>query len=217
MATRKALIAGTTGLVGGFCLQALLDAPNYAKVIALVRKPLFKPHRKLQVIQSNFDDLQNDLAGIHTHDVYCCLGSTMKKAGSREAFRKIDLSLVVKLAVLMKDQGAEQFVVITALGADKNSKVFYNRVKGETEAVLQGLGYQCLRIIRPSLLLGPREEFRPGEKAAVMLAPLLRPIFFGALKKYQPVEAEKVAHFMVKVASEQPISGVHVYESNMIV
>ncbi len=216
MTTRNALLVGATGLIGSFCLQALLDNPDYSIVIALVRKPLLTTHRKLKVILSKFDNLQNDLADIQVHDVYCCLGTTIKKAGSQEAFEKIDLSLVVMIAGLMKKQGAEQFLVVSALGADKNSKVFYNRVKGETEAALQELGYPCLRIIRPSLLLGPREEFRLGEKVAVLLTPLLQPLLFGGLKKYRPVEAEKVAEFMVKVARKKPISGVHVYESNLL-
>ena len=116
----------------------------------------------------------------------------------------------------MKKQGAEQFLVISALGADKDSKVFYNRVKGEMEAALQELGYPCLRIIRPSLLLGPREEFRLGEKIGVMLAPILKLFMQGPLKKYRPVEAEKVGRFMVKIARDEPIVGVYVYESNLI-
>jgi uncharacterized protein YbjT (DUF2867 family) len=216
MTIRKALIVGATGLVGGFCLQALLDDPNYSEVIALVRKPILKTHRKLKTIVTKFDNLQIELSNVHADDFYCCLGTTIKKAGSQEAFKKIDLGLVVTVAELMKKQGAEQFLVISAMGADKNSKVFYNRTKGEMETALQELGYPCLRIIRPSLLLGPREEFRLGEKIGVILTPILKPLLQGSLKKYRPVEAEKVAQFMVKVAHEEPISGVHVYESNMI-
>jgi len=117
----------------------------------------------------------------------------------------------------MKKHGAEQFLVISAMDANKDSKVFYNRVKGEMEAALQELGYPCLRIIRPSLLLGLREEFRLGEKIAVILTPLLKPFLLGSLKKYRPVEAEKVAQFMVKVAREKSVVGVHVYESDVIV
>ena len=121
-----------------------------------------------------------------------------------------------RIAALMKKQSVEQFLVISAMGADKDSKVFYNRVKGEMEAALQALGYPCLRIIRPSLLLGPRKEFRLGEKVAVLLTPLLKSFFLGSLKKYRSVEAEKVAKFMVKVARDEPIVGVHVYESSVI-
>jgi uncharacterized protein YbjT (DUF2867 family) len=216
MTTRKALIVGATGLIGGFCLQALLDDDHYSEVIAIVRKPLLKTHRKFKTVVTTFENLESELSSIQVDDVYCCLGTTIKKAGSQEAFKKVDHTLVVTVAELMKKQGAEQFLVISAMGADKDSKVFYNRVKGEMEAALQKMGYPCLRIIRPSLLLGPRKEFRLGEKIGVLLIPLLKPFLLGALKKYRPVEAEKVAQFMVKVASEEPVAGVHVYESNVI-
>ena len=102
------------------------------------------------------------------------------------------------------------------MGADKNSMVFYSRVKGEMESALQLQDYPCLRIIRPSLLLGPREEFRLGEKIGRLLTPVMKPFMMGSLKKYRPVQAESVARFMVKVAHEEPITSVHVYESDMI-
>ncbi len=144
------------------------------------------------------------------------MGTTIKKAGSQEAFKQVDYTLVVTVAEIMKQQGAEQFIVISSMGADKNSKVFYSRVKGEMEQALKEINYPCLRIIRPSLLLGSREEFRLGEKIGVILAPVLQPLMLGSLKKYRPVQAESVAEFMVNVAREEPISGVHVYESNTI-
>ena len=146
MTTRNALIVGATGLVGEFCLQALLDDHHYSEVIALVRKPLLKTHRKLKTVVTTFDNLESELSSIHADDVYCCLGTTIKKAGSREAFKKVDHTLVITVAELMKKQGAEQFLVISAMGANKDSKVFYNRVKGEMEAALRELGYPCLRI-----------------------------------------------------------------------
>jgi uncharacterized protein YbjT (DUF2867 family) len=213
---RKALIVGASGLIGGYCLETLLNDPNYSEVIALVRKPILKTHRKLKVITSTFDNLQNDLSNIQAHDVYCCLGTTIKKAGSQEAFKKIDFSLVVTVAELMRKQGAEQFLVISSMGANKDSKVFYNRTKGEMEEALKEIDFPCLRIIRPSLLLGKREEFRLGEKIGAILTPVLKPFLLGSLKKYAPVEAECVARFMVKVAHKEPASGVHVYESDMI-
>ena len=124
MTIRKALIAGSTGLIGGYCLQSLCDDPNYSEVTAIVRKPILKTHRKLKVITSNFDNLQNDLSNIQTHDVFCCLGTTIKKAGSQEAFKKIDYSLVITVAELMRKQGAEQFLVISSMGANNDSKFF---------------------------------------------------------------------------------------------
>lgn len=216
MPTRKALIVGTTGLIGGYCLQALCDDPYYTEVIAIVRKSILKTHRKLKVISSKFDNLQYDLSYIEPHDVYCCLGTTIKKAGSQEAFKKIDHTLVVTVAELMRKQGAEQFLVISSMGADSSSKIFYNRTKGEMEEALKEIGYPCLRIFRPSLLLGKRDEFRFGEKVGGLLTPVLKLFLIGSLKKYAPVEAESVAQFMVKTAHEEPVSGVHVYESDMI-
>ena len=216
MTNRKALIVGATGLIGGYCLQALLDNPIYSEVIALVRRPLLNTHRKLKTVVTKFDNLEHELSKIQADDVFCCLGTTIKKAGSQEAFNRVDLSLVITVAELMRKRGAEQFLVISALGADKDSKVFYNRIKGEMESALEDLGYPCLRIIRPSLLLGAREEFRLGEKIGVLLTPLLKPFLLGSLKKYRPVEAESVAQFMVKIGGKERTSGVHIYESNMI-
>jgi uncharacterized protein YbjT (DUF2867 family) len=217
MTTRTALIVGATGLIGGYCLDTLCDDPNYSEILALVRKPILKTHRKLKTVITKFDDnLEHELSNIQAQDVYCCLGSTIKKAGSQEAFKAVDYTLVVTVAELMRKQGAEQFIVISAMGADKDSKVFYNRVKGEMEQALRELGYPCLRILKPSLLLGPRQEFRLGEKIGVLLTPVLKPFMLGSLKKYSPIAAKKVAEFMVNVAHEEPVSGVYVYESDLI-
>lgn len=216
MTTRKALIVGSTGLIGGFCLQALLSDPKYSEVAALVRKPLLTTHRKLNTVITNFSNLENDLSKTQADDVYCCLGTTIKKAGSEKAFKQVDYSLVLSIAEIMRRQDAKQFLVISSMGADSNSKVFYSRVKGEMEKALQELDYPCLQIIRPSLLLGAREEFRLGERIGVLLSPLLKPLMMGSLKKYRPVLAESVAEFMVKVARKEPIKGVHVYESDQI-
>jgi uncharacterized protein YbjT (DUF2867 family) len=217
MTTRTALIVGATGLIGGYCLDTICDDPNYSEILALVRKPIIKTHRKLKTVITKFDDnLEHELSNIQAQDVYCCLGSTIKKAGSQEAFKAVDYTLVVTVAELMRKQGAEQFIVISAMGADKDSKVFYNRVKGEMEQALRELGYPCLRILKPSLLLGPRQEFRLGEKIGVLLTPVLKPFMLGSLKKYSPIAAKKVAEFMVNVAHEEPVSGVYVYESDLI-
>lgn len=216
MATRKALIVGASGLIGGYCLQALLEDQDYIEVIALVRKPILTTHRKLRVVITPFTDLEQILASTHAQDVFCCLGTTIKKAGSQEAFKQIDFSLVVTIAELMKNQGAKQFVVISSIGADKTSKAFYSRIKGAMEEALKEIGYDCLRIIRPSLLLGEREEFRFGEKVAIILTPLLKPFLMKKFKKYAPIQAELVGRFMVKVGKSEPNTGIHVYESDKI-
>lgn len=216
MTTKKALIVGATGLIGGYCLQTLLDDSLYSEVVALVRKPILQTHRKLKTIITPFNNLEKEHSNINADDVYCCLGTTIKKAGSQEAFRQVDFSLVVTVAELMRKQGGEQFLVISSMGADKNSSVFYSRIKGEMEEALKEIGYPCLHIIRPSLLLGPREEFRLAEKIGELLAPILKPFMLGSVKKYRPVQAESVAQFMVKVAHEGSVSGVHIHESDLI-
>ncbi|MFT5731003.1 MAG: hypothetical protein ACI8PB_005196 [Desulforhopalus sp.] len=213
---KKALIIGATGLVGRYCLNGLLEASQYSEVIALVRKPCELDHPKLRVVLTDFQNISDLLSTVEVDDLFCCLGTTIKKAGSRENFRKIDFELVVNIAEIMRQLGAQQFLVISAMGANKESKIFYNQVKGEMEEAVQMLRYPCLRIIRPSLLLGPREEFRLGEKIGVILTPLLKHILIGGMKKYRPVEAQSVADFMVMIAGEMPDAGIHIYESDML-
>jgi uncharacterized protein YbjT (DUF2867 family) len=140
-------------------------------------------------------------------DAFCCLGTTIKKAGSQEAFRAVDHDAVLAFARAAKRAGVRRFLVVTALGADARSSVFYNRVKGEAEQALQALGFESLVILRPSLLLGDRAESRPGERAAIVasrvLGPLLRP--FGS----RPIEARTVARAMTALAQAAP-QGVRV-------
>ena len=216
MNSRKALILGATGLIGGYCLQELLNDPAYSDVTAVVRKPSLAVHTKLNTVVADFDNLGSYLRAIEAADVYCCIGTTIKKAGTREAFRAIDYSLVVSAAKQMREQGAGQFLVISSMGADPESKFFYSRVKGEMEREVQLLGYPSLHIIRPSLLLGSRQDFRLGERIGGVISPVLKPLMVGPLKKYRPVEAKNVAKFMVKIGRSGPLAGVHVYESDMI-
>lgn len=217
MTPRKALIVGSTGLVGSHLLRDLFNDATYSEITALVRRtPLLKNHRKLKEVITDFSNIDKTLSTITANDVFCCLGTTIKKAGSQVAFRKVDYSLVVDVAKVMRKQGAEQFVVISAMGANSSSKVFYNRIKGDMEEALKGLGYPCLKIIRPSLLVGKREEFRLGEKIGIIMSPLWKRMLVGSLKKYRPVEAEAVARFMVKVAQEESATGVHVYENDKL-
>jgi uncharacterized protein YbjT (DUF2867 family) len=216
MIHRKALIVGSTGLVGGYTLKFLFKDPSYSEVTALVRKPLLERHRKLKEVITDFTNLEKTLSSATANDVYCCLGTTIKKAGSPENFSKVDFSLVVDVARVMKERGAEQFIAVSAMGANSTSKVFYNRIKGETEEALKRLDFPCLRIIRPSLLLGHREEFRFGEKVAILMSPFWKLFLVGSLKNYSPVDAEAVARFMVKVAHDQPVLGTHIYENDQI-
>ena len=163
-AGRTALLLGATGLVGGHVLDLLLASPRYSRVRVLGRRRLARTDAKLDSQEIDFDRLARHAELFRVDDVFCCLGTTIAKAGSQEAFRRVDLSYVVEAASLASEAGAEQFLVVSAVGADPDSRVFYNRVKGEMEAGVKRLPFRAVWILRPSLLLGEREEFRLGEK-----------------------------------------------------
>lgn len=207
--TRTALVAGASGLVGGYLLDALLEAPQYREVHSLGRRPLPKQHPKLVQHTVDFARLGGE-ALPPAQEAFCCLGTTIKKAGSQEAFRAVDHDAVLAFASAAKKAGVQRFLVVTALGSDARSRVFYNRVKGETEEALKAMGFESLVILQPSLLLGERAESRPGERAAIIasrvLAPLLRPL------ASRPIEARTVARAMVTLAQTAP-QGVRVAPS----
>jgi uncharacterized protein YbjT (DUF2867 family) len=201
METRTALVAGASGLVGGLLLDGLLESPLYREVCSLGRRPLPKQHPKL--IQRIVDFAQVEGEALPAaDDAFCCLGTTIKKAGSQEAFRAVDHDAVLAFAQAARKAGARRFLLVSALGADKGSRIFYNRVKGETEEDLKAVGFESLVLLRPSLLMGDRAESRPGERAAILvtkvLGPLLRPF------SSRPIEASTVARAMLALAKSAP-------------
>lgn len=212
---RSALIVGATGLVGKELLNILLKESKYETVKVLTRRRAPISHPKLEQIITDFDQLDQYSHHFQVDDVYCCLGTTIKAAGSQQAFKKVDFTYPLELAKLTKASGAQKFFIITAMGADKNSKFFYNRVKGEVEEELKKLGFATLHIFRPSLLLGKREEFRFGEKIGVLLSPVLSILLFGPLKKYKPIHARDVAMAMYQ-ASKISDSSIFIHESSEI-
>ena len=212
---RTALVAGASGLVGGHVLRCLLEDPEYERVTVLARRDLPIAHKKLEQRVLAFDRLAQMADFPRVHDVFCCLGTTIKRAGSQEAFRKVDHALVVELARVAVRHRASQFLLVTALGADPRSRLFYNRVKGEVEEAVRRFAFDAIHIFRPSLLLGKRTESRPAERMAVMVAPLIAWAFVGPLARYRPIKAERMARAMVLTAREAT-RGVHVHESNEI-
>lgn len=199
--TRNALIVGASGLVGGHCLRLLLESDRYSQVIAVSRRDLPIIHPKLDQQIINFDRIESFASDLAADDVYCCLGTTIKKAGSKEEFRKVDYTYVTELARITASKNATQFLVVSATGADASSFIFYNKVKGEMEQYVTQLGFNTVHIFQPSLLLGVREEERTGEEiASKVMLPLSR-FMVGPLKKYKPIEAETVAKAMLHAAS----------------
>jgi uncharacterized protein YbjT (DUF2867 family) len=213
--TRTAALVGATGLVGSSCLQHLLHDPSYNEVRAIVRRPIPVEHPKLKVIRIDFDRLSalEDVLG--ADDLFCCLGTTIKKAGSREAFRKVDFDYPVIAATVAAKREGIQFLLVSSLGANPGSRVFYNRVKGEVEQAISGLPFAAVHIFRPSMLLGDRAEFRPAEKAGATLMTSLSFLMVGKWKKYRAIEADVVARAMVYAAG-QGKSGLNMYESDVI-
>ena len=213
---RTALLAGSSGLVGRYLLDMLLGAPEYERVIAVGRRPLEVEHPKLIEVVANFDALDRVAPPLRGDVAFCCLGTTMKRAGSREAFRAVDHGAVLAFAWAAQRGGAKRFFTVSAMGADPESRVFYNRVKGETEQALGVLGFETLGIFRPGLLRGPRDEYRFGERLAGAALALVDPLLMGSWRKYRAVHAAVVARAMVRASFGAGAPGTLIFESDEI-
>ncbi|MEO8305106.1 MAG: NAD-dependent epimerase/dehydratase family protein [Betaproteobacteria bacterium] len=189
---RIALLAGATGLVGRELLPMLLDDSDIEEVVVLSRRPIATPHPKLQQGVVAFDQLHNFVLP-QVDDFYCCLGTTLAQAGSRDAFRQVDLVYPVTIARMALAAGATRCFFVSSMGADPQSRVFYNRVKGEVERELMGLELQTVYAFRPSLLTGARAQFRLGERVAQVLA---LPLSLLLPPKVRPIAAAEVARAM---------------------
>ena len=200
-ARRTAVVAGATGLVGRELIIRLLRARRYARVVALTRRPLTLTDSRLAVVDAAYDRLPTLLSPVTGEDapvdVFCCLGTTIRAAGSEQAFRRVDHDYVLALGRWARTVRAHRMVVISSLGADAGSRVFYNRVKGEMERDLAALGLASLVIVRPSLLAGEREEFRVGERLALIATRPLRALLPARVR---PIAAADVAQSMLNAA-----------------
>jgi uncharacterized protein YbjT (DUF2867 family) len=199
---RAALLVGATGLVGSFLLRRLTENDAYARVTVWVRRKLDQAHPKIRCEVVNFEQLHD--RRVEAEDVFCCLGTTIKKAGSQAAFRQVDYDYPVALAIAAAGGGARRLLVVSALGAHPDSRVFYSRVKGEMEIAVKAAGVPTTIFFRPSLLSGPRAEVRRGERIGEAIGKVLGPL----LGKYRPIHADLVAAAMVRAALEDLPSGV---------
>jgi len=216
MKRKTAIVVGATGLVGKELVKVLIGSDEYEKIIVWVRQSLRIFHWKLEEKQIDFEMINTYEIDATVDHIYCCLGTTIKKAGTEEAFKVVDLKYPLIMARKAKEAGILQFIIISAMGASLDSMSFYSRTKGEMEESLQALNLLGLHIVRPSLLLGKRPEFRLGEQLAAILISIVPFIFIGRLKKYKPIPAKVVAYAMYRVAN-QGIIGNHIYESNTLV
>lgn len=206
-----AWLAGGSGLVGGELLRLLLAEPSFTKVISVGRRTL--PLEDATLVQAKVDFADpGSFESLAAADVaFSCLGTTIKKAGSQDAFRAVDQHAVVSFAKAAKAKGARVFVHVSSLGASPRARSFYSRVKGETEAELEKLGFESVYALRPSILDGDREESRPLERVGLAFARALGPV----LGKYRPTAASAVARTMIaKAKAAEPAA--HVIEADAI-
>jgi uncharacterized protein YbjT (DUF2867 family) len=204
MSQKSAVIFGATGLTGAYLLDELLASEHYQRIYSFVRRPLTVTDERLEAVELPLDKISSE--HIETLpdnlDVFLCLGTTLSKAGSKDAFRKIDYFLPMKLVNLLKAK-AGHFLLISSLGADARSNSFYLSVKGQLEEDLKVLDVNRLTIFRPSLLKGERQERRLMEGLSVKLSGLMNPIFsLKVMQKYRPTESRDLARLMLKVATE---------------
>ncbi|MCX6266483.1 MAG: oxidoreductase [Bacteroidetes bacterium] len=212
---KTAIISGATGLVGEQLLKQLLSDPVYVKVIVIVRKPMEITHSKLEQRVIDFGQLPSALAGLTADHGFCCLGTTLKSAGSKEKQYIIDHDYVVAFANGCHQAGANWFAVVSSIGANAASSNFYLRTKGEMERDLQKIPFKGISILQPSFLLGSRKEFRSGEKAGIAMMRFLGPLMIGGLRKYRGVQAATVAGCMITRLKAET-KGVKIIRSDKI-
>jgi uncharacterized protein YbjT (DUF2867 family) len=215
MSDTSAVLLGSSGLVGGFCLRTLVSDARYRQITLLNRRNL-KLASASRVVEKlvNFEGLSSgDFAG--ADDIFCALGTTIRKAGSQAAFRRIDLEYPLAAAKTAFEAGARQFVLVSSVGANATAKNSYLRTKGELEQELSKLGFSSVHILRPSLLLGEREEFRLGERIAMVVMPPLNFAMVGSMRRYRAISAATVGQAMV-AAARSGRTGTIVYEHDEI-
>jgi uncharacterized protein YbjT (DUF2867 family) len=212
---KTALIIGCTGLVGSDLLDLLLASNDYKKVIAFSRADIGTKHSKLvqHIIDYDKPETYKDL--VIGDDFFCAIGTTIKKAGSKKAFKKVDFEYPKQFASYATQNNIKQFLIITALGADIQSSNFYLKTKGEIQNYLNDCNFESVSILQPSLLLGDRSEFRFVEKVGALLTKLFSFAFIGSLKKYKPIESTTVAKALLKIAQTNT-QGFVLYKSGAI-
>jgi uncharacterized protein YbjT (DUF2867 family) len=211
-----ATLIGSTGLTGSFLIRDLLGDSTITTAISVSRKSVNISKAKLtEVLIANLADLPSIESRIRAQLYFCCLGTTIKKAGSKDNFEKVDHDAVVAFAKIAKAHDATSFTFVSAMGANANSMFFYNRVKGRTEDDVKALGLRSLIIFRPALLVGPRAEFRLGEKLAAMTVGPLSRLLPTRIQKSLITKAETLALRMLAEGKTAPL-GIHIIEAKDI-
>jgi uncharacterized protein YbjT (DUF2867 family) len=213
MQGQTAVVIGATGLIGSQLVQLLLSDSAFNEVRILVRQPVSFSHQKLvvkTVAFDNYHDLKEKIGS--GHSIFCCVGTTQKKVkGDKEAYRKVDYNIPVNAAHAAIENSFKKFLLVSSIGANKNSGNFYLQLKGSVEEAISKLKFESIHFFRPSLLLGDRKEFRAGEKIAQSSMKFISFLFFGPLKKYKPIESKDVAKAMLAAAKDTG-KGIQIHE-----
>jgi uncharacterized protein YbjT (DUF2867 family) len=210
---KTALVIGSSGLIGSHLVIQLLSNPNFEKVIVFNRRACLLLHPKIEEYLIDFNNLKAIEPFVKGDVMFCTMGTTIKKAGSKEAFRLVDVVYPEQFTEMALHNQVKQFLIISSLGADLHSNNFYLKTKGEIETFLQNSAFKSVSILRPSLLLGDRKEFRLGEKIASYVLPVLSLFLIGPFKKYRAIEAKTVAKAMLEIALQNK-SGFNIYQSD---
>jgi uncharacterized protein YbjT (DUF2867 family) len=211
----KAIIFGSTGLIGANILRLLNSSNEFTSITSFVRKRSDIIPTKVKEIVTDFQNIEEFKDEFACDVCFISLGTTIKQAGSQEKFKEVDYTLVFNIATLCKNMDVKSVLVVSSLGADPNSSVFYSRIKGEMERDLSKLELNSLYFFRPSLLLGDRKDFRIGEKVGEVISGAFSFFFVGGFKKYKPISAEIVAKAMLRVSLLFK-TGIHFFESDEI-
>jgi len=199
---KTALVIGATGLIGRNLVFELIKSPQFSKVTVLVRRNIEIKHDKLNQILLDFDELDKYKEAIVADTIFCCLGSTKSKTPDPILYKQIDFDYPLTVAKFAKQNGASHYLLVSSIGANVDSSVFYTKLKGEIEAAISEIGYKSFSIFRPSLLLGSRIESRPLETITQFLMRVLNPLFIGPLKLYKAINGTEVAKALLKKAIE---------------
>ena len=211
---KTALIFGSSGLVGKNLLSQVINNSNYSKIKIFVRSSPDISDRKIEMINTDFKDLEIIKNLITGDDCFFCIGTTKKNSPDKSEYRRVELDLPKKIAQISKSNNVKSFIFVSSGFADPKNSGDYLKFKGLVEEEIKNLNFEKIGILRPSFLLGNRKENRIGEKIGIFIFKLLSPIFVGPIKKMKPIHSEKVAKAMIKIANENIQKTI--FESNEI-
>ena len=199
---KTALLFGSSGLIGGHLTKQLIENSSYSKVKLFVRSDPKISDPKIEIIKTDFNNLQNHKDEIIGDDCFFCIGTTKQNAPDKDEYRRIEYNIPIEIAKIAKSNSVKSFLYVSSGFADPKSSGAYLKNKGDVEEELKSLNFLKLGIMRPSFLIGDRKEKRIGEKIGIFIFKLISPFFLGPLKKMKPINSEKVAKAMIKIANE---------------